>query len=131
MKSLYAGLRQWGVAKTRINYEFFGPVANLREAEEPAGEPAAGSDGNAEVEVSFAKAGLTFKWDSSFETILDFAEAQGLRPDFSCRMGICHTCMSRLIEGEVDYVIEPLDVPDPGCVLICSSRPKTNVVIDV
>ena len=131
MKSLYAGLRQWGVAKTRINYEFFGPVAKLREGEEPAGEPAAVSDGSAEVEVSFAKTGLTAKWDSSFETILDFAEAQGLRPDFSCRTGICHTCMSKLIAGEVEYVTEPLDVPDPGCVLICSSRPKTNVVIDV
>jgi len=46
-------------------------------------------------------------------------------------MGICHTCMSKLIEGEVEYVTEPLDVPDPGCVLICSSRPKTNIVIDV
>jgi hypothetical protein len=39
--------------------------------------------------------------------------------------------MSKLIAGEVEYVTEPLDVPDPGCVLICSSRPKTNVVIDV
>ncbi len=106
-------------------------MAKLGEGEEPAGEPAAVSDGSAEVEVSFAKAGLTAKWDSSFETILDFAEALGLRPDFSCRTGICHTCMSKLIEGKVEYVTEPLDVPDPGCVLICSSRPKTNVVIDV
>ena len=124
-------MRQWGVAEARISYELFGPVAKLSEGEQPAGEPAAVSDGSAEVEVSFAKAGLTAKWDSSFETILDFAEAQGLRPDFSCRTGICHTCMSKLIAGEVEYVTEPLDVPDPGCVLICSSRPKTNVVIDV
>ena len=131
MKSLYNGLLKWGVAETRINYEFFGPVSKLKEGAETARKRAAVSDSDAELEVSFAKAGLTAKWDPSFETILDFAEAQGLRPDFSCRMGICHTCMSKLIEGEVEYVTEPLDMPDPGCVLICCSKPKTKVVVDV
>ena len=131
MKSLYNGLLKWGVAETRINYEFFGPVSKLKEGAETARKRAAVSDSDAELEVSFAKAGLTAKWDPSFETILDFAEAQGLRPDFSCRTGICHTCMSKLIEGEVEYVTEPLDMPDPGCVLICCSKPKTNVVVEV
>ena len=131
MKSLYAGLVEWGVAETRINYEFFGPVAKLTDGVEAAREPAAISDSGVELELSFVKSGLTAKWDPSFETILEFAEAQGLRPDFSCRTGICHTCMSKLVEGEVEYVTEPLDMPDPGCVLICSSRPKTSVVIDV
>ncbi len=39
--------------------------------------------------------------------------------------------MSKLIEGEVQYVTEPLDIPDPGCVLIYCSKPKTSVVVDV
>ncbi|MFQ6023957.1 MAG: MOSC domain-containing protein [Acidiferrobacterales bacterium] len=131
MKSLYNGLLEWGVAETRINYEFFGPASALKEGAEAARKPAAAAGSDVELEVSFAKAGLTAMWDPSLETILDFAEAQGLRPDFSCRTGICHTCMSKLIEGEVEYVTEPLDMPDPGCVLICCSRPRTNVVVDV
>ncbi|MCH8948358.1 MAG: 2Fe-2S iron-sulfur cluster binding domain-containing protein [Acidobacteria bacterium] len=81
--------------------------------------------------MRFAKSGLTAKWDPSIESILALAEAQGLRPDFSCRTGICHTCMTKLIEGRVEYVTEPLDLPDPGCVLICCSQPKTDVVIEV
>ena len=81
--------------------------------------------------VSFAKAGLTAKWDPTLESLLDLAEAQGLRPASSCQAGICYTCSSKLIEGEVEYVTEPLDKHDPGCVLICCSKPKTNVVIEV
>ncbi len=131
MKSLYNGLLKWGVAETRINHEFFGPVSALKEGAEAMSKGAAVSKSQAEIEVSFAKSGLTARWDPTLESILDLAEAQGLRPDFSCRTGICHTCSSKLIEGEVEYFTEPLDMPDPGCVLICCSKPKTNLVIEV
>ncbi len=131
MKSLYNGLLKWGVAETRIYYEFFGPVSALKEGAEAASKRAVVSESTAELTVSFAKAGVTARWDPSLENILDLAEAQGLRPPFSCRTGICHTCSSKLSEGEVEYVTEPLDMPDPGCVLICVSKPKTNLVIEV
>ena len=70
-------------------------------------------------------------WDPSSESLLDLAEAQGLRPDFSCRSGICQSCVCKLLDGEVTYFQEPLDVPDPGCVLICSAKPRTDVTVDV
>ena len=120
MKSLHSGLLDWGVAGTRINYEFFGPVADGFVATSK-------SDGK--FQVTFATAGLTARWDPAVESILDLAETHGLRPDFSCRTGICHTCASKLVEGEVEYFTEPLDRPDPGSVLICCSRPKTDIVI--
>ena len=129
MKSLHAGLLDWGVAESRISYEFFGPATAFKEGAEAAGSEVAGSNG--EYQVTFADAELTAQWDPAAESILGLAEASGLRPDFSCRTGICHTCASKLIEGEVEYVTEPLDLPDPGTVLICCSRPKTNLVIDV
>jgi ferredoxin-NADP reductase/MOSC domain-containing protein YiiM len=129
MKSLHAGLLDWGVAESRISYEFFGPAAALNEGAGAASSAVAGSNG--EFQVTFADAELTAQWDPLAESILGLAEANGLRPDFSCRTGICHTCASKLIEGEVEYVTEPLDLPDPGTVLICCSRPKTDLVIDV
>ncbi len=131
MKSLHAGLIDWGIAPARISYEFFGPPSPLEEGADVAGEPAATSESDGEFQVTFAQSGLTAKWDPEVESILALAETHGLRPDFSCRTGICHTCTSKLIEGEVEYLTEPLDRPDPGCVLICCSRPKTNVVIAV
>jgi len=54
-----------------------------------------------------------------------------LTPAFSCRSGVCHTCMCGLIEGEVEYVDDGVLLPDdPGQVLICSSRPKTDVTVE-
>ncbi len=129
MKVIYNGLQEWGVLESRISYEFFGPVAALKQGAAAAARPA-GAASTGELMVRFAKSGIVAAWDPSQESILALAEAQGLRPDFSCRTGICHTCVSKLVEGDVDYVTEPLDRPDPGCVLICCSVPKTDVVID-
>ncbi len=69
--------------------------------------------------------GVKANWNPSFESILDLAEANGLSPDYSCRSGICHTCICKLEEGEVDYVLEPLGAPEEGTVLICCSKPKS------
>ena len=84
-----------------------------------------------ELQVTFARSGVTATWDPACNTILDLAEQQGLSPPYSCRSGICHTCICKLVEGEVEYLEEPLDAPDSGSALICCSRPKSRLVIDV
>ncbi len=134
MKSLYCGLLSLGVAESRIHYEFFGPASVLTEEAAPSGQAPARSAENeltGEMDVTFARSGLTAAWDMSCETILDLAEHHGLSPPYSCRSGICHTCMCELVEGEVEYIEEPLDPPDAGQVLICCSRPKSKLVIEV
>ncbi len=129
MKALYNGLLGWGVPEDRIHYEFFGPGSALTEGD--GAEAAADCvECSAEIEVTFSRSGLTAKWNPSFASILDMAEGLGLSPDYSCRSGICHTCMCALEDGEVEYVEEPLDPPDPGSVLICCSKPKTDLVVD-
>ena len=40
-------------------------------------------------------------------------------------------CVYRNSEGEVEYFEEPLEVPEAGHVLICCSRPKGRVVLDL
>jgi hypothetical protein len=40
-------------------------------------------------------------------------------------------CESALIEGAVDYLPEPLDPPATGNVLICCSRPRGDLEIDL
>jgi len=54
-----------------------------------------------------------------------------LSPAYSCRSGICHTCECGLEAGEVEYVEEPMDPPEEGAVLVCCSKPKTDVVLDL
>jgi ferredoxin len=50
---------------------------------------------------------------------------------WSCRTGVCHTCESGLLSGEVAYAPEPVDPPAAGNVLICSARPRGAVVLDL
>lgn len=135
MKSVYGDLRDRGVPETRIHHEFFGPATALREDEEPAAAepgPAAALDGAADgPEVTFLRSGVTAVWDPALGSLLDLAEAHGISPDFSCRSGICHTCLCTIFDGAVDYTAEPMDDPGEGNVLICCSTPKGNVVLDV
>ncbi len=133
MESLFEGLLLWGVPEFRIHYEFFGPASLLKERAKVATptQVAVASQCCEEIEVAFSKSGVKANWNPSYESILDLAEAHGLSPDYSCRSGICHTCMCRLEQGEVEYMLEPLEPPDEGSVLICCSKPKTNVVVDV
>ena len=43
--------------------------------------------------------------------MLELAESQGLRPEFSCRGGSCGTCRTRLISGQVNYPQPPAELP--------------------
>ncbi len=122
------------MSESRIHYEFFGPGSMLTEDSIPTGPadvPSAEAELTGGVQVTFARSGITANWDPAFESILDLAERQGLNLVYSCRSGICHTCMCELTEGEVEYLDEPLDEPDPGYVLICCSMPKTSLVLEV
>ena len=133
MKSLFNGLLHWGVSESRIHYEFFGPASAFKERTRvaTAKRAAEASECCQDIEVTFSKSAVTTNWNPSFESILDLAEANGLNPDYSCRSGICHTCICKLEEGEVEYILEPLEPPAQGSVLICCSKPKTHVVVTV
>ncbi len=133
MKSMFDGLLEWGVDECRIHYEFFGPasIPKDRSKVSTAKRAAEVSQCCDDLEVTFAKSGVKANWNPSFESILDLAEANGLTPEYSCRSGVCHTCKSTLQEGDVEYSEEPLDPPDEGTVLICSAKPRTNLVLDI
>ena len=138
MQAMHRCLRSLGVARERIAYEFFGPATVLDAEDAAAPAPSAptavaatavAADGA--VTVSFRKSGRSAAWIDGADSLLSFAEDHGLTPEFSCRAGVCGTCKSALLQGEVDYFEEPLDDPGPVQVLICCSRPKGPVVLDL
>ena len=65
-------------------------------------------DQDAAQEVVFRRSGLTVRWDPACQTLLELAFARGLNPPHSCRDGGCNSCLTRLVEGEVDVVLEVL-----------------------
>lgn len=82
------------------------------------------------VTVTFKTSGRTVAWTEA-DSLLAFAEEHGIDAPFSCGAGVCGTCATTLLEGDVTYVEDPLYLPDPGVVLLCCTTPKTSVVLDL
>lgn len=128
MQSLREGLKAAGVPDSLVFFEAFTKSSSTR-TEAPI--PGSNGAGN-RAEVVFAESGKTATWRSEDSSLLEFAEANNLEPPYSCRQGICGTCMCRILEGEVDYQETPVAEIDEGAVLICVSTPKTaRVVLDL
>jgi MOSC domain-containing protein YiiM/ferredoxin-NADP reductase len=128
MHGLIRGLWEWGVPERRIRFEVFGSDVLMLDGTRPRQKKKASAE--AAYEIVFSQSGISAQWDPECENLLNFAEEQGVFPDFGCRAGICQTCGYPLLEGEVDYNFEPLTPPYPGQVLLCCTRPKSNLVID-
>lgn len=128
LRSLMDGLKAWGIPDSRVFFESFGQSMKTT----PEKSSSISSQDGTEAEIAFAKSGKTLTWSGGEESILEFAEANNLNPDYSCRQGICGTCMCKILEGEVEYQTEPTAAIDDGSVLICISKPKTSrVVLDL
>jgi ferredoxin-NADP reductase len=121
LDSIRTGLINEGIASERIRFEMFSK----------APKPAASVGAVAEPEqamVTFARSNRTVPWKGETSTLLEFSEAHGLSPDFSCRAGVCGTCECRLLEGEVSYEVEPTASVAPGSVLICIAKPNSDQI---
>lgn len=89
-------------------------------------------DANTGPLVSFARSGIAAHWKpSTYQSILELAEACDVPVRWACRTGVCHSCESGLVSGAVVYGPEPLDKPAEGNILICCSQPVRDAVIDL
>ena len=127
MDSLRSGLGELDVPEDNVYFESFGGGKTKGKAK------ATGSSGTVDsAEIVFASSNKTATWTPADGTLLEFAEANDLSPDYSCRQGVCGTCECKLTAGEVEYTESPASEPDEGSVLICISKPKTaKVVLDI
>lgn len=66
------------------------------------------------------------------ETVLDAALDQGADLPFACKGGVCCTCRAKLVEGEVDmmvnYGLEPDEI-EAGFILTCQSHPRSEKIV--
>jgi MOSC domain-containing protein YiiM/ferredoxin-NADP reductase len=135
LRDVRAGLLAWGVLGDRIHSEVFGPgssstpgIVSANPASPP--HPPVGAAGTG-PSVSFARSGLATPWSANYLSLLDFAEACDVPVRWSCRTGVCHSCESGLISGDVVYSPDPLDPPALGNVLLCCATPRGDVVLDL
>jgi ferredoxin len=134
MRAMGAALAARGIAPERISTEVFGAIAihasgivktGERPPHAPDGSPGAGPL------VTFSRSNLAVPWDDRYPSLLDFAEACDVPVGFGCRNGTCHGCESGLLAGEVTYHIEPLEPPPDDRILACSTRPVSELTLDL
>jgi ferredoxin-NADP reductase/MOSC domain-containing protein YiiM/ferredoxin len=134
MDEIGAGLAAQGIEASRIHTEPFGPAPGVtpgivatpaRTPHPPAGQTGTGP------RIAFARSDLTIAWSSDFGSLLELAEACDVPVRWSCRTGVCHSCETTLIAGNVDYTPDPVEPPTVGSVLICCSRPRDDLVLDL
>ena len=134
MSDLTADLAAWGVDINCVHTEIFGSSPSMTPgvAAGPRRPPHLpdGPEGAGPL-VSFARSGLSVRWGSAFHSLLEFAEACDVPVRWSCRTGVCHTCETGLIVDAVSYQPDPVEPPADGNALICCSRPKGDIVIDL
>ena len=70
---------------------------------------------------------------SGYKHVNDTCARLRITPPSSCSEGVCGTCKTVLVDGEVDMQhqggIRPREIA-MGKVLICCSRPLTDVVVE-
>jgi ferredoxin-NADP reductase/MOSC domain-containing protein YiiM len=132
MKDALAAL---GVPQQRVHMELFNGSESLTpgvvsKTMRPPHRPDADADTG--PLVSFARSGVSAHWNgSTYQSLLDLAEACDVAVRWSCRTGVCHNCESGLVSGTVVYGPEPLEQPADGNLLVCCSQPTRDVVIDL
>jgi ferredoxin-NADP reductase/MOSC domain-containing protein YiiM len=134
MAEMRDALTAIGVDPAAIRTELFGTLPAInpglteqvgRPPHQPPGPPGAGPL------VTFARSGITAPFGNARRSVLDLADACDVPSRWSCRAGVCHTCMTPLLSGDIAYSPDPLDLPADDQVLICCARPGTDIVLDM
>ena len=89
------------------------------------------TDSKHQVQVELRRSGRTLEVASGM-SLLAALEAQGLRPQSGCRMGICHSCVCTKHEGLAEDMNTGERCSEPNSAIrICVSRACTDLSLDL
>jgi ferredoxin-NADP reductase/MOSC domain-containing protein YiiM len=134
MTDMRQALTAIGVDPAGVHTELFGalPPTNpglvgqtRRPPHQPPGPPGTGP------QVTFARSGITTSFTASARSVLELADACDVPTRWSCRTGVCYTCVTPLLSGDITYSPDPLEPPADGEALICCAQPATDIVLDM
>lgn len=93
--------------------------------------PAVTADASASVQLGFARSQLQASGNNQ-QSLLEQAEALGLRPAHGCRQGICASCSCQLLSGAVRDLRSGVMTSEPGqSIRLCISAPLGDVTLDL
>ena len=120
-------------ASAPVTAEHFAEARDEAPGFTPAIAPApAGVETETRFKVSFARSNREIECGTD-QHVLDAAKKAGVRLPASCTQGMCGTCKVKLLSGEVAMKhaggIRQREI-DQGMVLLCCSKPLTDLVVD-
>ncbi len=134
MTDMVDALATIGLRADHVHTELFGARSainpGLADAPRAAPHQPPGVVGTGPL-VTFARSGLSVRWSDEHGSLLDLADACDVATRWSCRTGVCHTCVTPLLSGDITYAPAPLDLPGAGEALICCARAASDVVLDL
>ncbi|WP_452032429.1 FAD-binding oxidoreductase [Azospirillum palustre] len=140
MKAVRAFLEEGGFDMSRYHQESFNfeeLVADLAAGGPPQDAPVQEAPiedalQSAGFRIEFAKTGKVFTCLPDM-AVADAASAADIRVPTSCSRGLCGTCKTRLISGTVEMNhtggIRKREI-DQGLILLCCSRPTSDLVVE-
>lgn len=128
MASLTTDLGKWGVPEERIHFEAFGPASVKKVSRPDAALVEAAASG---AQVTFMRSNKTVPWTGATGSLLELAEAHGIRIDSGCRAGSCGTCVTAIRDGTVEYLAGKPDFDiEKGSCLACVAVPRGPISLD-
>lgn len=135
MAAVRRSLGELGFEMARYHEESFDFAALPAEAIVPALEAEAelaAEPVTTNYKVEFTKSRKTIECGAD-SFVLNAARGSGLRLPSSCTKGLCGTCKSKLVSGKVEMKhaggIRQREI-DQGMVLLCCSKPLTDLVVE-
>jgi ferredoxin len=154
MAAIRRMLSELGVPEAQIKTEAFGPATGLVPPPHAVSPPlpppsvarvidrveemTAASDvaipaaGPASATLSFARSGKSAPFPPD-KSVLEVAESIGVPIDYSCRVGICGLCKTKLLAGNVTMEVQDALTPEDkaaGLILACQARSLDDVTVD-
>lgn len=132
MQVVREALETHGLNAEQIRLELFGSDTQVARAEARAQSAVERPAEERTAEVHIDGRVLEFPVQASTETLLDAGLRAGIELPYSCKAGVCSTCMARVVEGEVEmdanFALEDYELAR-GYVLCCQSYPVSDRVV--
>ena len=116
----------------KIHFELFTTAGSNVEAREKVAKTFKGKV--ADITILEGGKSMNFKIEQGSDNILDAALKNAADLPFACKGGVCCTCRAKLIEGNVEvlvnYGLEEEEI-EQGYILTCQSIPTSErIVVD-
>lgn len=132
MLTIADALKEHGLAKENIKFELFASAQPGRARSQQTQTAGSSTAKRCAATVTLDGVSRSFDFPKQGQSLLDAALENNLDAPYACKAGVCSTCKAKVLEGEVEMLInhalEDYEV-EQGYVLSCQCYPLSDRVV--